>query len=145
MKMTNKEKADCLLELHKTQLDHFLQTRDIEIKVNLALWALIAASGSFMYGKVHLISWHSWLVYTIFTLAIFLGHMYLWMIPIGRSESTDDHFINQYRNAVESLIEVQIMKLEKRKRPISLQRWILAESGITLVLLVAVGILLSLG
>lgn len=39
--MTDKEKADCLLELHKAQLEHFMQTRDIEMKVDIALWTLI--------------------------------------------------------------------------------------------------------
>lgn len=36
-KMTDKDKAECLIALLNTQMDHFKQTRDIEFKINLAL------------------------------------------------------------------------------------------------------------
>jgi hypothetical protein len=52
LEMTSKEKADCLLELHKAQLDHFKQTRDVELKVDIALWSLIAVSGSFYMASL---------------------------------------------------------------------------------------------
>ena len=152
--MTDKEKADCLLELHKTQLSHFSQTRDIEFRVNIALWTLIAASGSFLYGKVQLDDNVSYFIYAIVSLAIFLGHLFLWMMPIQNSEDMDDYFINQYRMQIEKLsgFSLEVPSLVKRPRILwALTKilrkdgwsWILAESGITLALLVVVGILLS--
>lgn len=137
--MTAKEKADCLLELHKSQLQHFMQTRDIELKVDIALWTLIAASGSFLHGKTQLNGISAWIIYAVVTLAIVLGHMFLWKKPIQSSEDTDDYFINQYRKEIEKLTGVLIQKPSTKKRP----SWILAQSGITLILLVVVGFLLS--
>lgn len=156
VEMTDKEKADCLLELHKTQLSHFSQTRDIEFRVNIALWTLIAAGGSFLYGKVHLNDDVSYSIYVIVSLAIFLGHLFLWMMPIQNSEDTDDYFINQYRTQIEKLVGISIESSFQIRRPRilwglikSLRKdgwsWILAETGITLALLVVLGILLSTG
>ena len=152
--MIPKDVADCLIELHKSQLDHFKQTREIEFKVNLALWTLIAVSGSFLSGKVHLSDASSWLIFGITALSVYLGHMFLWMMPIQNSEDTDDYFINKYRNEVEKIVGVSIAKSSTAKKPEFLWKmvtglrkngwsWILAETGITLVLLVMVGILLA--
>ena len=154
--MTDKEKADCLLELHKTQLSHFAQTRDIEFRVNIALWTLIAAGGSFLYGKVHLETDLSYLIFTIVSLGIYFGHLFLWMMPIQNSEDIDDYFINQYRSNIEKLVGVSIERSFELRRPRILWAltktlrkdgwsWILAETGITLVLLIAIGILLATG
>jgi len=40
--METKEKNSLLIELCKIQMDHFEKTRNIEFKVNIALWTLIA-------------------------------------------------------------------------------------------------------
>lgn len=146
--MTNKEKADCLIELHKVQLEHFMQTRDIEFKVNIALWTLIALSGSFLYGKLNLTGCQWW-IYGIFALVIYLGHMFLWIMPIQKSADTDDYYINLYRSKVEALVEITLPKPTLKCKLLTRLRlggwsWILAETGITLILLVLIGVLLSL-
>ena len=141
--MTDKEKADCLIELHKSQLDHFKQTRDIELKVDIALWTLIIASGSFLYGKIYLTDPASRTIYQLIAFVIILGHTFLWKEPIQNSEDIDDYFINQYRNEVEKLTGVLINKPAKRLRK-SGWPWILVGIGITTALLLAIGILLSL-
>jgi hypothetical protein len=145
--MTDKEKADCLIELHKAQLQHLMQTRDIEFKVNVALWALIAGSGSFLYGKLHLNGWCHWVFYSACALAIYLGHIFLWMVPIQQSTDTDNHYVNQYRSRVEALAGSTFPESPKCKLPTKWRRsgwrWVVAETGITLILLVAVGLLLS--
>ena len=50
--MTEKEKADCLIALHKEQSSRFLQTRDIEFKINLALWSFIILAGYYILNNV---------------------------------------------------------------------------------------------
>ena len=55
--MTKKEKADILVELSKIQIERFNKTRDIEFRINYALWAAIIAAGYFLYGKVQLDFW----------------------------------------------------------------------------------------
>ncbi len=42
--MSNNDKAQHYLELAKLQMDHLRQTREIEFKVNLALWTAIVLS-----------------------------------------------------------------------------------------------------
>ena len=79
--MTDKEKADCLIELHKAQMDHFKQTRDIEIKVNLAYWTLIVVAGVFLYDRnIHLTDAVSWGVYALIAMALVLGHTFAWTL-----------------------------------------------------------------
>jgi len=154
--MTEKEKADCLIELHKSQLDHFMQTREIELKVNLSLWTLIVLSGYFLYDKVHLNSLLSFLVYLVIALSLYFVHVFMWMMPIQLSEDTDDHFINQYRRKVEELTGVSIEAAKPKKHLPFLWKWlskfrtdgwswIIAETGITLFLLVVLGITLYIG
>lgn len=101
--MQDKEKADCLIELHKTQMDHFKQTRDIEMKVNLGLWTFIIIAGAFIHEKVPLSDPKDLLIYTYLGIAIFVAHFLFWMVPIVRSQDMDDYFINEYRHAVEEL------------------------------------------
>lgn len=151
--MTDKEKADLLIELIKTQLDHFKQTRDLELKVSLALWTLIAVTASFLYGKVRLTDLAPIGLFILIAIIVFVGHVFLWLMPIQNSEDKDDYFINKYRDEVEGLTGLTIPKQSLDKRPEILWRlvkhlrkdgwsWILTESGITLSLLIVVGILL---
>jgi hypothetical protein len=87
--MTDKEKADCLIELHKTQMEHFMQTREIELKVNIALWTLLAGTGAaFLYRDISLPQ-----NYCKISSFIVICHFLLWMLPIQFSEDTDNHFI----------------------------------------------------
>jgi hypothetical protein len=142
--MTDKEKADCLIELHKTQLEHFMQTRDIELKVDIALWTLIAAGGSFLvlHTEIDLKNYLSLILYIITSVVIVSAHIGLWKQPIQKSEDTDDHFINKYRGEVEKLTGVLIEKPPQGLRK-SGWPWIAVTSGITLVLLVITGLLLT--
>ena len=153
-KMTDKDKADCLIALHNTQMDHFKQTRDIEFKVNLALWVAVVLSGRFLYGKVKLDVFGEWVIFILLSAIIILAHLFLWMMPIQNSEDKDDHFIRQYRSEVEELTGIQLQK-QKDKWPPKLWSmidalrkdgwsWILFEVGITGLLLVGVAVVLSI-
>lgn len=151
--MNDKEKADCLIELHKVQMDHFRQTRDLEFKVNLALWTIIILSGRFLYVSTKL-EFSGWTLVICIVGAILacLGHLIFWMMPIQRSEDIDNLFINQYRSAVEKLVETKIEKHEPfpprfahwlpEKLRLAGWKWLLAETGITAFLLISVIIVL---
>lgn len=153
--MSPNEKAECYLKLMEIQATHFKQTRDLEFKVNLALWSAIVVSGGFLFGKVHLNSGGSKMAFIAVALLLFVAHLALWMIPIQNSEDTDDHFIREYGRRVEALLKASVPSVGAKSpkwvwRSNSRLRkhgwsWILFESGITALLLLCVGLVLSIG
>ena len=142
--MEEKEKADALLRLLNGQLDHLKQTREIEFKVNIALWTAIVVGGGFLYGKVRLDTCSHLVVYAVVALIILIVHFVFWLLPVWNSEATDNHFILQYRHQVENLCAFKPNEPpEKLPRWISGFWWALFEAGMTLALLVAVGFVLA--
>ena len=151
-KMSAKDKASSLIALHNTQMDHFRQTRDLEFKVNLALWTLLVLAGKFLYGTVLLDDLASYIIFSIVAIVICLAHLFLWMMPIQNSEDTDDYWIRQYRKAVENLTQTQLQKPERKScclwRIQEILRkdgwsWIIFEVGITAIILIGIGIVLA--
>ena len=151
--MNEKERVDALAQLLEAQLSHFKQTRDIEFKVNVALWTAIVIAGSFVYQQnLRLHSLGEAVSYAGFALFVYGAHTFLWMVPIQYSEDTDDHFINQYRHGIEEICvftpqtrsSTKFWSGYKRLRQ-SGWSWILGETWMTLVLLVSIGILLAAG
>jgi len=149
--MTEKEKADCFIELHKEQLGKFKQTRDIEFKVNIALWTLIVVASKFIKDVLPYYSDNLQIVaFIILAILIICGHLFLWMVPIQNSEDKDDHYVLKYRHLIEQLCEKNISldpgdyknKTRLRDFKSSSLKWIMFEVGITTILLTAVGIYL---
>lgn len=137
--MTDKEKADSLIELHKEQMNHFRQTRDIEFKINIALWTIIILAGYYLDTKISLDKNICQLIlYIIVSFIITLCHYFLWLSPIARSQRADDHFINEYRHKVEDLTQIQIKPFKGIR---SIKSWIFFETAITFLLLIIIGIL----
>lgn len=156
-KMTEKEKADCLIELNKAKLDHFMQTRTIEFQVNISIWSLIVLTGSFLYDKIRLEGWWSHLLYGFVLLVVIFIHG-LWMILIQYSEDKDHDCMNKYQDIIADLIDIEELKNIKDKEPSNLHKclikirdwfnwkgwqWVILEVVMTLVLLIGVWILLS--
>ena len=154
--MNEKEKADCLLELNKSRLDHFMQTRTIEFQVNIAIWTLIVIGGAYLSERIHLASV---LGYVLFILLAFLiiGVHYIWMILIHYSESIDHGYMNDYRREIDKLTEISIKEpqqskeyelyLKKLEESFKYKRgrhWVYLETAMTAVLLFVVLILLSI-
>ena len=136
--MTDKEKADCLIELHKEQLGKFKQTRDIEFKVNLTFWSFIIIGcysinkelpSEVKENKCEFLLW-----YLLISIVIILAHLFFWMKPINKSEDTDDYYINKYRDEVEKLTGIVIPKCPNYNK--KAQNWIFFEVGITVLLLI---------
>lgn len=132
--MTNKEKADCLIELHRERLGKYKQTRDIEFRVNIALWTLIIVSGYYINKEIVLCSRNDYFIFIILYLLISIllafGHFKFWMKPIQKSEDVDNFYINQYREKIEELADIQIEKHKPYNK-----YWICYEVGITAFLL----------
>jgi hypothetical protein len=150
--MDDGERAECLIRLHEAQLKHQCQTRDIEFKVNLAIWTAIVLAGWFLYDKIALNDSVDRFYYSLLSIAIVFAHIFLWMAPIQFSADKDDHYINMYRKTVETLINTNIpdfnseghfgQRLQQFRKSGVL--WIFFEVGITAILLAIVGVALSL-
>jgi len=151
--MNLEEKADLLAKLLEAQLGHFKQTREIEFKVNLALWTAIVVAGGFMYQQgLRLDSGIGIACYAVVAIFVYGVHTFLWMVPIQYSEDLDDHFINQYRHKIEAICEFEpslpdlsaFWKRYKKWRKSGLS-WILGGPWMTLVLLLLIGLALAAG
>lgn len=142
--MTDKEKADCLIELLKEQMNHFKQTRDIEFKVNIALWTVIVLAGYYLDLEICIVKWYHFIIYFGIAFIITYFHYRLWISPISKSEKIDLHYITEYRDRVEELTgEKSIpynnkIKDDQNKR---IRNWIFFELGITDFLLIILGVL----
>lgn len=151
--MNEKEKADCLIALHTGLLDKFRQTRDIELKLNLSLWTLIAVGGGFFYEQGFRLHGMEILWFSLAAVAIIAGHLFFWMIPIQTSEDKDGHYIEQYRRKVEGWAEVQVEVFAYKGFIYSTAdklrsggwSWVIALVGVTALLLSIVGTLLVWG
>jgi len=150
--MNDKEKAECLIELHKVQMDHFRQTRDLELKVNIALWTVLVLAGNFLYQSKIYLSGNSWILFLIFGIGVYIGHLVMWMMPIQKSEDTDDYYIRQYRNEIQKLCNVEITEMKPFEPrwawwlPVTLRSsgwsWILGEAGLTAFLIIFIFIVM---
>jgi len=151
--MDDEQKAQILLKLIQGQLDHFKQTRSLELKVNLAFWTAIVLTGGVLYREGYCIS--SFIEITTYILLacfIFISHLFCWLVPIQFSEDTDTSFINEYRGEVERLCQFKPNTPEFWKERFWNKyknhrkggwTWILAESFTTLLILFCVGIILG--
>lgn len=156
--MDEKEKIGPLIELYRMQMDHFEKTRNIEFKVNIALWTLIVLVGQFSYGKIILSECCSLIVYIGISCIIIVAHLY-WMELIQASQDRDLGFRRIYRSIIHNVLkstkdgnqnnkdllqELSELSLDKLKSTECAYRWIFCEVGITFILLLGLGIFLSL-
>lgn len=152
--MNEKDKANCLLELNKSRLDHFMQTRTIEFQVNIAIWSLIVVGGAYFYEKIYITGWESCIVFIFIAFVIFALH-FIWMILIQNSEDIDHRFMEAYRLIIDDLTGITVKEPQPResfkfiigqlkKLKLTGWHWIILEIAMTLSLLFGVGILLSL-
>lgn len=151
--MENKEKADCLIELLKERMSKFKQTREIEFKINIALWTLIIASG-YILNSIHINTMFELVLFFLFyntaSLLIIYAHKNFWMFPIQRSETLDKYLINKYQYVIENLAEYNLSKEPKDIGNIDSyddldpdsKNWIIFEVGITSFLLIIIGLYL---
>jgi hypothetical protein len=151
--MNEKEKADCFLELNKSRLDHFMQTRTIEFQVNIAIWTLIVVGGAYFYEKIHIVGLVGWIGF-IFIASVIIALHFVWMVLIQNSEDIDHGFMKAYRLIIDDLTEIPVQEPPPRdsfkfmigqlkKIKLTGWHWIILEITMTLSLIFGVGILLS--
>lgn len=132
-KMTDKEKADCFIQLHKDRIDKFKQTREIEFKINLALWTFILVSGYYLKQQLGCAFEDIWKINSIFIIIgilIVIGHFWFWMKPIQKSENNDAEYSKEYRKIIYKLTSFEVKENE-----INSKSWIIFEICITILLL----------
>jgi hypothetical protein len=144
------QRATQIAGLLNAQLTHLTQTRDIEFKTNLALWtAIIAAGGAAYTAKFRFQSNWSLLWFLLGGFGFSAGHALLWMLPIRASVGIDQHWIKQYRGAIEELCHFNAPEPKAWSRYRRSQQsksggwiWIGARVGTTFVFILIVALVL---
>ena len=111
-----KREADCLIEFAKLHADHLRQTRDMEVKINLALWTLIVLFAHALRGKLPFGGWALW-VYVGAAVIIAFGHLMLWMLPVQLSEDRDWSFVDLYKARVGELTGSNLTEPSAQEAP----------------------------
>lgn len=135
--MTDHEKADSMLRLMDMHFAKFRQSRDIEFKVNLAIWTVLVVLGKFLSDQQLQLEGWGWGFYLLISLIIVLCHYFCWMKPIQLSENRDSAFVGNCREAIQAITNTSI------KYPSLDQRWVCFEVGFTAVILAGLAIILS--
>jgi len=134
--MKESEKIQVYTELFKAYLNKFNKTRDIQWKLNIALWTLIGATGGFLYGKYIPSIFECIVILIVFTISYFT----LWSYPIQESLEQDKYLFLKYRDKLKMAIGEEISeKILKRSK----FRWLFITSGLTVVLFALVLLILS--
>ena len=139
--MTDTDKTTSLVELEKIRIEKYKQTRELEFKVNIALWTLIVLIGYHYRGKLSIEYWEDLLFFIIVAIVIVLGHFFLWLVPISDSMARDNAKAYELQEEVEknigfkSTIPTRSIKSIKK----DYLRWNFFLAGITLLLFVMLG------
>lgn len=150
--MTDKEKADCLIELHKEESAKHKNIIDLEFKVNISLWSFIIFAGYFLLKEVlPTVKNNSLMGFAIGYLLIasltVIAHYNFWLFPITRSQAVSNYFIKSYLCKIEELVSFSISSNQLNKKPKierfrhlqkNYREWILFEGGITVFLLLII-------
>jgi len=126
--MTELEKVQIYTELFKAYLDKFNKTRDIQWKLNIALWTLIGGTGAFLYGKYIPSLFESIIFLIIFSIV----YLFLWAYPIQESIEQDKYIFLKYRNKLKKIIGEDISFEVSSKK--SKFKWLFITSGFTIIL-----------
>jgi hypothetical protein len=144
--MEPKDKIAGLVELVKVRIDKYKQTRDLEFKVNIALWTLIVLIGRYCQDRISLDTTSDWVFFIILALIIVLGHFFFWLKPISGSLAKDSAKALELQNEVENMISQRSDKPERDEQHTKKEymKWNFFLAGITLILLVLLGVFFSL-
>jgi len=146
--MDTNQKINGLLDLQKIRFEKFKQTRELEFKVNIALWTLIVLVGYYFKGKLHLNDPREIIIYVLISIAIIVCHYFLWLNPISKSEERDFEKVIAYQERIEELVEESNLGSKGARTSNELRRdyrnWNLFLAGITFLLLCILGLFFSI-
>jgi hypothetical protein len=140
------QKAAALTEILKMRLEKYKQTRDLQFKVNIALWTLIILIGYKCEKTLDLENWSGYLIFGIIALAVSFCHYYLWLRPVSESMARDSAIALRLQNEVENIVLDKSDEPERDLDEISRSYYTmnLFLAGITLLLMILLGIFLAL-
>lgn len=105
--MSDHEKSEVLLRLIEVYMGKWKQTRDIEFKVNIAIWTFLVLVVGFLaenskYMQREFRCGEFVYVYVLSSVAIVALH-YIWMTYIQNSEDRDGAFLGDCRQRLQTL------------------------------------------
>lgn len=139
--MADTDKTTALIELEKVWIDKYKQTRDLEFKVNVALWTLIVLLGYHYRGKLSIVYREDLVFFIIVALIVVSGHFFLWLTPISKSLARDNAKAHELEEEAEKIIGLKSAIPTRKYNSImnGYLRWNLFLAGITLLLLILLG------
>jgi hypothetical protein len=144
MDMTDKEKTDSLIELEKIRIDKYNHTRDLEFKVNIALWTLIVLVGYYYRNTFRIGTTADLVFFILLAIVVVLGHFFFWLNPVSESERRDYSRALSYQKEAEKHMGTEIAPDERNEKEIKRDylKWNLFLAGITLMLFALLGVFL---
>ncbi len=144
--MEPKDKTAALTEIVKARLEKYKQSRDLEFRVNIALWTLIVLVGFKGEETLELSCWIDYAFYGVAALAVVVGHYFFWLIPLSESMARDNARAIELQKHIENIINERSDKPERDEAEIKrfYHKMNFFMAGITIILLVLLGIFLSL-
>jgi len=136
--MTDGEKTDALLRMMDMHFVKFRQTRDIELKVNLAIWTALFVLGGFLANQRFHLDCPGWFIYCIISVVILFCHGFFGMVPTQRSLDRDSKYVADCNKAIQELINTSI------EYPPLQQCWRWFMVGFSGAILAGIAILLAL-
>jgi hypothetical protein len=140
--MEPKDKPAVLVELVKIRIDKYKQTRELEFKVNIALWTLIVLIGYYYKDTFSLETKGDWVFFIIITLVIVLGHFFLWLVPVSNSLARDNAKVLELQKQIENIVNERsdIPDRDEKQIKRSYLGWNFFLAGITFFLLILLGV-----
>ncbi len=140
--MESKDKTAALVELVKVRIDKYKQTRELEFKVNIALWTLIVLIGYYYRDTFNLETRGARVFFVIITLVIVLGHFFLWLVPVSNSLARDNAKALELQKQIENIVNERsdIPDRDEKQIKRSYLGWNFFLAGITLLLLILLGV-----
>ena len=108
--LSEKDKLQGYIEIYRIQLERFDKRRDIEWKVNMAIWTSIVVVTGFLAGKVPL-GRCSLLIYTI----LWIIYSFLWTLNSWYTNKRDMSHALIYLNRIEILLGYKNQENEFKK------------------------------
>jgi hypothetical protein len=154
--MTDKEQAECLIQLHKDESAKHKDLINLEFKINISIWTFITLAGYYILNDglpnwtCRVISNFVWL-YPLLSILIIVTHYKFWLFPITKSQAISNYYIKSYLCKIETLAQFSI-SINKDKSEIksfcdlreNYKKWICFELGIKVFLLLLIYIFVLL-
>jgi len=142
--MTDIEKTTVLIELEKIRIDKYNHTRDLEFKVNIALWTLIVLVGYYYRNTFRIETTADLVFFILVAIVVALGHFFFWLNPVSESERRDYSRALYFQKEAEKLIGAENVPAERNEKEIKKDylKWNLFLAGTTLMLFALLGVFL---